>query len=85
MECDQNGKCYVTTYPDVHCTFDIMDRCKENYEDEQLRKACVNGARDAHLLSQSHDYKLYNEDEKNAYMTGNHTTFYDCLPFHSII
>jgi hypothetical protein len=80
MECDQNNRCYITTYPDVHCTFSIMDRCNDNYEDDDLKKACINGARDAHLLSEAHEYKMYDDEKKKAYMTGNYTTFHDCLP-----
>lgn len=78
MQCDHHtNTCYVHTPPDIHCSFDIMDRCDQFPEADQ-QQACREGVRDAHLLSRPL-YK-YTKAEQEAYEAGNYTCFQDCLP-----
>lgn len=62
--------------PNVVCTFDVMDRCNEVYEDD-LAEACREGARDAHLLNES-GLQLFHEAHHEAYASGYNTTQVDC-------
>ena len=61
--------------PEIHCTFEIMDRCTAHYHDGEL-DACRAGARDAHLLS---DQSVsYSATTQSAYDAGRNTTLLDC-------
>ena len=81
MQCDSSNRCYVNTYPDVHCSFEIMDRCMQ-YSEADMQQACREGVRDAHLLRKPSN--KYTEDQREAYEAGNFTCFHDCLqrPIH---
>lgn len=35
--------------PAIDCTFEVMTSCESNLPEEAQRRACVEGARDAHL------------------------------------
>lgn len=75
----------VVERPDIHCSFDIMDRCTDSYSNESERKACMEGVRDAHLLKNQHI--KYDRKEQEAYESGKFTTVQDCtsLPVQHVI
>lgn len=79
MYCDASDHCVVTARPDVHCAFDVMDKCSA-FADDNARQACIDGVRDAHLLTRP--MHAYTNDEKQAYDAGNFTCFQDCLPLY---
>jgi hypothetical protein len=75
MQCFTNGTCVKR--PEIHCAFNVMDRCEIYFENKKQKNACVEGARDAHLLS-FHIPRFSTQAEKKAYESGQYTTYTDC-------
>lgn len=83
MQCGDNGRCRIFARPDAACAFDVMDKCERHFDTDDLKQACIEGARDAHLLS-SQRYVYSTDTEQQAYDSAHFTTFYDCSDYHPI-
>lgn len=70
----------MTSYiirPNIQCVFDMMNECNSFMGDEDKKKACVEGARDAHL--QPTVPRVYNDERcDEAYTIGWNSTVVSC-------
>jgi hypothetical protein len=69
----------VVQRPEIKCSFRVMDTCTSVYKDDDQRKACVEGVRDAHLF-RNQNKRFETHEEQKAYDSGRFTTVEDCTP-----
>lgn len=63
----------------AQCAFELFDRCDAYFEDADLRAACRDGVRDAHVGNRPADHRTFaNPYQRMAYESGMNTSTNVC-------